>query len=323
MAITGLIARSRLWSCRSSRRHSRCDGRAVEGSERHDQHVGVDLGAHRPSARGCPIRPVQRLAERVGPHDQRLAAAGHTPAAPAGPRPPQARISGIGLISVLSGEKPGDDDAGLDRDRKRPRRDRFGRGLRARRRATRRAARRGLAQLGFEIVDRKRWSSAGPKSIPPIGSKKVRSRDGRRSVIPGTYISRWAPYDRTQGPARDSSRSDRKAPGNCSDAPRSPAQRNVVLMRRLGATAVPISYGATSRRCRYIFTRRSMSIRRQMPKGERCDATSALSLRPSATPGPADGVRMFFAKGGSLLRFTVDAFTPTHTASTARASYMR
>jgi hypothetical protein len=26
----------------------------------------------------------------------------------------------------------------------------------------------------------------------------VRSRAGRKRLIPGTYISRWAPYDRTQ-----------------------------------------------------------------------------------------------------------------------------
>ena len=39
------------------------------------------------------------------------------------------RSSGSGLISVLSGEKPDTIDAGLDRKRERPRRDRLGRGL--------------------------------------------------------------------------------------------------------------------------------------------------------------------------------------------------
>ena len=38
---------------------------------------------------------------------------------------------------------------------------------------------------------------------PPLNGgskpkKKVRSRAGRKRLIPGTYISRWAPYDRTQ-----------------------------------------------------------------------------------------------------------------------------
>ena len=31
-----------------------------------------------------------------------------------------------------------------------------------------------------------------------MGKSKVRSRAGRKRLIPGTYISRWAPYDRTQ-----------------------------------------------------------------------------------------------------------------------------
>ena len=57
------------------------------------------------------------------------------------------------------------------------------------------------AQLDFEIVDRKGGHQPGRNPFPD-GSKKVRSRKGRRSVIPGTYISRWAPYDRNQGPGQ-------------------------------------------------------------------------------------------------------------------------
>ena len=39
------------------------------------QDVGIDLGRIRPSARGCPRRRRSTPGQRIGPHDQRLAAA--------------------------------------------------------------------------------------------------------------------------------------------------------------------------------------------------------------------------------------------------------
>ena len=52
------------------------------------------------------------------------------------------------------------------------------------------------------------------------------------ALIPGTYISRWAPCVRAQGPGRDSSRQDRKAPGKCLLRTPQPRLVNVVRPRR-------------------------------------------------------------------------------------------
>ena len=101
---------------------------------------------HTPEASG--------IAEREGAHDQRLAACpATTGSASCAPASASLRISGSGLISVFSGKKPETIVAGLDRERKRPRRDRLG-GLRALGRRQRIAPHeRVLADDGFQVGD--------------------------------------------------------------------------------------------------------------------------------------------------------------------------
>ena len=64
------------------------------------------------------------------------------------------RSSGSGLISVFSGEKPDTIAPGCDRDRKRPRRDRLGRGLALGGRQRVASRQRSVAQLSLAIFDR-------------------------------------------------------------------------------------------------------------------------------------------------------------------------
>lgn len=72
-----------------------------------------------------------------------------------------------------------------------------------------------------------------------------------RALIPGTYISRWAPCVRTQGSGRDSSRQDRKAPEKCLPRTAQPRLSNVVrrgrrrhLLRARRRSLVPLHYRA-------------------------------------------------------------------------------
>ena len=102
------------------------------------------------------------------------------------------RNNGTGLISVFIGEKPETMVPGSDRHREcaAGNRLRRRRALRSRQRV---AQRKGCgAEGGFRLIAVSVTSDIG----------KVRSREGRRSVIPGTYISRWAPYDRAHEPGQ-------------------------------------------------------------------------------------------------------------------------
>ena len=68
-----------------------------------------------------------------------------------------------------------------------------------------------------------------------------------RALIPGTYISRWAPCVRTQGSGRDSSRQDRKAPEKRLPRTAQPRFDNVVRQgprrHRLSLPAAPLRGG--------------------------------------------------------------------------------
>ena len=121
---------------------------AVEGGSGTIRMSGATSGASSFGSR-MPQTPVQRLAERVGPHDQRLAAAGHHRQRKlrAGVRKLAHQRQRIDL--GLERREARHDRAGLDRNRERPRRDRLGRGLPlggGQRVAPRE---RGLAQIGF------------------------------------------------------------------------------------------------------------------------------------------------------------------------------
>ena len=80
---------------------------AVEGEQRHEQDVGIDLRARRASARGCPRRRT-RAARRTP--SARMISGWPLPAttgsASFAPASASLRISGSGLISLLSGMNP-------------------------------------------------------------------------------------------------------------------------------------------------------------------------------------------------------------------------
>ena len=125
-ATTGFIARSARWSCRNSRRHSRCDGRRgrkqASGTIRMS---GATSGAsgfgsrmpHCPASSASPNAHARMISGLPRP-----SMAGSARCAPASA---SLRISGSGLISVFSGMKPETIVPGLTR-RERRGRDRLG-----------------------------------------------------------------------------------------------------------------------------------------------------------------------------------------------------
>ncbi len=147
----------------------------------------------------------------------RPAIAGSAKAAPASA---SLRISGSGLISVFIGIKPETIlPAYLTVETRAPRlsRPRLPRAAAGSASRFARASLRSRA-LGVSCRGRFRHEESAEPHKPS-------------SVIPGTYISRWAPYDRDHGPGQGQLPRDRKAPGNLTpNAPRSPAT-NVVLLR--------------------------------------------------------------------------------------------
>ena len=94
------------------------------------------------------------------------------------------RISGSGLISLFIGMKP----------------ETIVPGFTAIGNARAAIASAAPARMSAGSASRRASASVRSSAFREAGSdisNKVRSRDGRQSVIPGTYISRWAPYDRT------------------------------------------------------------------------------------------------------------------------------
>ena len=147
------------------------------------------LPARRPSARGCP----RRRRRAAAPNAQARMISGlprpaTTGSASCAPASASLRISGTGLISLFIGEKPETIVPGSIGNRKRPRGDRLGRGLRARPPATRRAAR--ARRLRSSALNSSIGMAASASTVIQVpihadGRKKVRSRDGRRSADPG------------------------------------------------------------------------------------------------------------------------------------------
>ena len=146
-----------------------------------------------PDASGC--------AEGIGAHDQRLARARRsTGSASCAPASASLRISGSGLISLLSGDEARDDRARPHRRSETARAAiACGRCGAHRRPAAHRGARalRG-ADVGFDICD-----GAGVVIHRNVTEKsKCGAAMAVGASIPGTYISRWAPYDRAHGPGQ-------------------------------------------------------------------------------------------------------------------------
>ena len=165
-ATTGFIARSvRDGHVVVARAVADAVAAAVEGEQRHEQDVGRDLGRLRLSARGCPSGRTSsgspNAKARMISGLPRPATTGSASCAPA---PRALRISGSGLISLFSGDEAGDDRAGRDRDRKRPRRDRLGGpgALGRRQRVAPRSASLRTMDFSSEMVIRRRrtWSAS-------------------------------------------------------------------------------------------------------------------------------------------------------------------
>ena len=123
---------------------------AVEGEQRDEQDVGCDFRSVGLRLADAPLAGRELIAEREGAHDKRLAAPGDRRQRElrAGRRKPAHQRQRIDL--GLQRHEAGDDRAGLDRKRKRARRDRLG-GLRALRGRNRIAADQCvLADNGFQ-----------------------------------------------------------------------------------------------------------------------------------------------------------------------------
>ena len=128
--------------------------RSVEGEQRNEQDVGDDFRCVSVRLADAPLAGRELIAEREGAHDQRLAAPGDR-------RKREVRAGCLELTHQwqrvdlgLQRHEAGDDGAGLDRERKRARRDRLG-GLRTLGGRNRIAAdQRVLADNGFQVGDR-------------------------------------------------------------------------------------------------------------------------------------------------------------------------
>ena len=194
---------------------------AVEGEKRHQEDIGIHLRRLGLRLADAPDARDQRLAKKPLAHDQRLAAAGdHRERQPrALPRELAQQRQRVDF--ALERHEAGDDRARRDRQRKFSRGDRFG-GRLPRVRRQRVAPRDGLATklascryststCEHHVPAHPRHAGRQPKmtlddsvqaaSLRTKGSivEKCGAAPAVGALIPGTYISRWAPCDRTQG----------------------------------------------------------------------------------------------------------------------------
>jgi hypothetical protein len=151
---------------------------AVERRQRNNENVGIDLGRIVLRFADTPDAFVERLTERIRPHDQRLAAASHHRQREfrAGCREFAHQRQRIDL-GLERGEAR-HNRAGCNRQRERPRRDRLGRGLPLGGRQRIAPRERGLAQIGFELVYRN-GRRHQPRRIP-IPRRQKASAEPRR-----------------------------------------------------------------------------------------------------------------------------------------------
>ena len=202
-----------------ARRQSRCDGRA-----------GRNRRAGRTADPGSTLRRRSGSRIRIGPG--RVGSPGRQRRNTSGA--PRATVTGSAVrkpfaeSATSSGSVSGssrigqnaEDDVGLDAPREgdalfgEPRR----KTIRGPRRPPRRAAPRLLSsQDGLAGGGDDRHFKVNPK-------RKARGRDGRWTVIPGAYVSRWAPCTQAQGRGQGQLPLGSYGPGDvCPDEPRSSA----------------------------------------------------------------------------------------------------